>query len=116
MVLGCRAGLIMTPPRFGGATELPPETVGSVPTSVSSDPLAPTVAMPYMGLCGLMSVSFSDRAGNTAPLVPAAVAGLVAFDRMPRRIAPSECHSRPSALLVKPAALGTMLPGTPILP
>ena len=50
MVLGCSAELMGTPPRFGGATELPPETVGSVPTSASSEPLAPTVAMPYMGL------------------------------------------------------------------
>ena len=115
MVLGCSEGSIITPPRSGGAPELPPETVGSVPTSVSSDPLAPTFAMPYMGLWGLMPVSFSDSAGNTAPLTPAVVVAL-ALDRMPRRIAPSECHSSPSALLTKLAAPGTMFPGTPILP
>ena len=74
------------------------------------------MAMPYIGLCGFWPVSFCDMPQMTAPFVPAAVAGVVAFVIIPRRIAPSECHRRPNVELVKPAADGTMLPGTPILP
>ena len=36
---------------------------------------APARAMPYIGLCGLLPVSFSERAGITAPLMFARVAG-----------------------------------------
>src|ERR1700728_991950 len=63
----------------------------------------------------LAAVSFCDIAGTTAPLVLAVVAGVVTLVRLPRRMAPSECHRSPSALLTKPVALGTMLPGTPSL-
>src|SRR5690348_5533140 len=115
MLLGCRDGSIMTPPRLGGATELPPETVGSVPTRLNRDPFAPAFAIPYIGLWGLMPVSFSDSAGNTAPLVPAAVAAPI-LDMMPRRIAPSACQRSPSALLTKAPEVGTMFPGTPSFP
>ena len=50
-------------------------------------------------------------APKTAPLVPAAVAGVVATLRMPRMIAPSACHSSPSDGSMLPLEFGTMLPG-----
>ena len=52
-----------------GAIELPPESEWREPTRPSSDPLAPARAMPYIGLWGLLPVSFSERAGITAPLM-----------------------------------------------
>src|SRR2546429_4164267 len=91
MVVGCNAGLMSAM----GAWELPPDTEDSVPMSVSSRPCAPAVAMPYIGLCGLFWVSFCDMAHSTAPLVPVAVAGVVALLRMPRLMAPSACHRSP---------------------
>src|SRR6267378_558679 len=109
ILVGCKAGSI----RSVGAAELPPDTVGWSPIRVRSLPLAPALAMPYMGLCGLLWVSFCDRAQITAPLVPAAVTAVVALLRMPLRMAPSECHSNPSALLMRPLEVGTMLPGNP---
>ncbi len=72
--------------------------------------------MPYMGLCGLFWVSFCDMAHSTAPLVPAAVAGVVALLRIPRLMAPSACHKRPRDASMWALELGTMLPGTPSLP
>ena len=36
--------------------------------------------MPYIGLCGLLPVSFSERAGITAPFMLAAVAGADALE------------------------------------
>src|SRR6202030_1260403 len=104
--VGCNAGSI----RAVGAAELPPDTVDWVPIRVRSLPLAPAWAMRYIGLCGLWPVSFCDRAQITVPFVPAAVIG-VALLRMPLRMAPSECQSNPSALLMKPLDVGTMLPG-----
>src|SRR5580693_7587146 len=71
------------------------------------------MAMPYMGLRGLDWVSFCDCAQITAPLVPAAVAGVVATLRMPRLMAPSACHSSPSEGSTLALELGTILPGTP---
>src|SRR5213082_2338106 len=112
MVVGWRAGSTSAM----GACELPPETVDSVPASVRSNPCAPALAMPYMGLWGLFWVSFWDMAQITAPLVPAAVAGVVALLRMPRLIAPSACHRSPSEASMLALEVGTMLPGTPSLP
>src|SRR5882672_2819641 len=111
ILVGCNAGSI----RDVGATEKPPDTVEWSPIRVRSLPLAPAFAMPYIGLCGLLPVSFCDRAQITAPFVPAAVTGVVALLRMPLRMAPSECQSSPSALLMKPLEVGTILPGNPSL-
>ncbi len=112
MVVGCSAGLISDM----GAMELPPETEDSVPARVSSRPCAPASAMPYIGLCGLVWVSFWDMAQNTAPLVPEAVAAVVALVLMPRMIAESPWNSRPRDASTLALELGTMLPGTPSLP
>src|SRR5579864_6233005 len=112
MVVGCSAGSIIAM----GACELPPDTDDSVPMSVSSRPCAPALAMPYIGLWGLDCVSFCDIAQNTAPLVPAAVAGVVALLKIPRLMAPSACHSSPSEASTLALELGTMLPGTPSVP
>src|ERR1700716_4751213 len=75
ILVGCKAGAI----RSAGAAELPPDTVDWLPIRVRSLPLAPALAMPYMGLCGLLAVSFTDRAQITAPFVPVAVTGVVAL-------------------------------------
>src|SRR6266853_7043829 len=107
--VGCNAGSISAV----GAAELPPDTVDWLPIRDRSLPFAPAFAMPYIGLCGLLPVSFCDRAQITAPLVPAVVTAVVALLRMPLRMAPSECHSNPSALLMRPLEVGTMLPGNP---
>src|SRR6185312_10474013 len=118
ILVGCRAGLMSCI----GACELPPETLDWLPIRVSSMPLGVwpcllvAIAMPYIGLCGLFWVSFCDIAQITAPLVFVIVAGVTAFAVMPRRIAPSECHSSPRALLMKVLEVGTMLPGIPSLP
>ena len=102
-----------------GATELPPETVGSEPMRVRSAPFEPVVAMPYSGLCGLFMVSFSESAGITAPLTPARVPTAVR-ERIPRSIPPSECHASPRevsiqllVLLAGFGAFGTISPGRP---
>src|SRR2546430_814580 len=71
--VGCNVGSI----RAVGAAELPPDTVDWLPIRVRSLPFAPALAMPYMGLCGLLPVSFCDSAQITAPFVPAAVTGVV---------------------------------------
>ncbi|MGH6781312.1 MAG: hypothetical protein ACREB5_04305, partial [Sphingomonadaceae bacterium] len=78
-----------------GAIELPPESELCEPISVSSSPSAPARKMPYIGLCGLLPVSFSERAGITAPLVAAAVVALTR-SRMPRAKALSEWNASPS--------------------
>src|SRR5882762_11882193 len=109
ILVGCKAVFF----NDAAATEKPPDTVDRLPVRVRSLPFAPAFAMPYMGLCGLLTVSFCDIAQITAPFVPAAVTGVVALLRMPLRMAPSECHSSPSALLMKPLEVGTMLPGNP---
>src|SRR6516164_4720687 len=111
MVLGCSAGTMSSM----GAIELPPETLDSVPMSCSSWPLRPAMAMPYMGLWGFDWVSFCDMAQITAPLVPAAVVGVIML-MMPRLMAPSACQRRPSDRSMLALELGTMLPGTPSLP
>src|SRR5579862_9000395 len=115
MVVGCRDGSSGMPPIIIGAIELPPEVLDSVPIRVSSSPCAPARAMPYIGLCGLDWVSFCDMAQNTAPLVPAAVAGVVALLRMPRLMAPSAWNSRRRDGTMLALELVTMLPGTPRL-
>ena len=74
------------------------------------------MATPYIGLWGFWPVSFCDMPQMTAPVVPAAVAAVVAVVFMPLRIAPSECHMRPKLVSTKVLAEGTMLPGTPIFP
>src|ERR1700676_2507096 len=107
--VGCNAASI----RGVGAAEVPRDTVEWWQISVRSLPFAPAIAMPYMGLCGLLPVSFCDRAQITAPFVPMAVTGVVALLRMLLRMAPSECQRSPSALLMKPLEVGTILPGNP---
>src|SRR5215471_3688655 len=111
MVLGWSAGTISSM----GAIELPPETLDCVPMSCSSWPFLPAMAMPYIGLCGFDWVSFCDMAQITAPLTAAAVAA-VTLVMMPRLMAPSACHNRPSDGSTLALELGTMLPGTPSLP
>ena len=59
---------------MAGAIELPPESEFCEPINVRIEPSAPARWMPYSGLCGLLLVSFSERAGITAPLVLAAIA------------------------------------------
>ena len=77
--------------------------------------------MPYIGLCGLLPVSFSERAAITAPLMPAAVAGEMR-SMIPRRNALSEWNASPSDVSVKLVFVtglvsdGIMSPGRPILP
>ena len=39
-----------------------------MPISVTSWPSAPALLMPYIGLCGLLPVSLSERAQKTVPL------------------------------------------------
>src|SRR5580698_3730822 len=56
--------------------------------------------MPYMGLCGLVCVSFCDIAAITVPLV-FAIAAVDAIDLMPRRMAPSECQASPREVSMK---------------
>ncbi len=107
--------------RPAGAIELPPESDAREPTSVASEPSAPAVWMPYIGLCGLLPVSFSERAAITAPLIDAAVAGATR-SRMPRRNALSLWKARPSRVSVKLVPVvalvmpGSMSPGRPSLP
>jgi hypothetical protein len=114
-LVGRAAGLISA----AGAIELPPESEFCEPMSVSSSPSAPMRLMPYIGLWGLLLVSFSDRAAMPKPLVLARVAACVDAS-IPRRMAPSECHRAPNSLLMKllvPLAalgeFGVMLPGRP---
>ena len=52
----------------GGAIEFPPETELSVPIRSSSAPRAPACQMPYIGLCGLVLVSFCESAGMMVPV------------------------------------------------
>ena len=108
--------------RYDGAMELPPDSELSEPIRVSSEPSAPALKMPYIGLCGLLPVSFSERAGITAPLIAAAVVTLTR-SRMPRAKALSRWNSSPrrrsmKSLVGLPAfgAFGTMSPGRPSCP
>ncbi len=70
--------------------------------------------MPYIGLCGLLPVSFSERAAITAPFTPARVVAEV-FSSMPRRNALSAWNIRPNSSLMKSvvALFGSMSPGRP---
>jgi len=77
-----------------GAIELPPESELCEPISVSSSPRAPVFAMPYIGLCGLLDVSFSERAEMAVPLTPARVAACVRRF-MPRTMALSMWKAAP---------------------
>ena len=72
-----------------GAIELPPDVLACEPIRVSNSPLAPTFAMPYIGLWGLVLVSLFDSAGITTPFVKAWVPGDV-LSRIPRTCALSE--------------------------
>ena len=58
----------------------------ALPISATRLPFAPALLMPYMGLCGLFCVSFSERAQITVPLVRSRVACEV-FEIIPRRSA-----------------------------
>ncbi len=117
-MVGRAAGFIID----AGAMELPPESLFCEPISVSSWPSAPAVLMPYIGLCGLLPVSFSERAEIGKPLVFARVVGWVEAC-MPRRMAPSECQAAPNSRLMKLLVtvfagfgeFGVMLPGKPSL-
>ena len=75
--------------KSAGDIELPPESELREPTKLNSDPSAPALYMPYIGLCGLLPVSFSERAGITTPLIFARVSGDV-FSSMPLKKALSE--------------------------
>ena len=68
--------------------------------------------MPYMGLCGLLPVSFSERAAMIVPLVPARVAACVRMF-MPRRKALSMCIATPYCWSTWLGRFGVMLPGMP---
>ena len=70
--------------------ELPPEVELSVPMRSSNAPRAPACQMPYIGLCGLVLVSFCESAGMIVQVTLAAAAALVKRDLMPRRCALSE--------------------------
>ncbi len=71
--------------------------------------------MPYIGLCGLLAVSFSERAAMIAPLVPAAVPALRARIFMPRSQALSAWKARPKLESIWFGRFGVMLPGRPSL-
>ena len=60
-----------------GATELPPESDDCEPMSPRSSPREPVFMMPYIGLWGLLLVSFSERAAIAQPLVSPCVPALV---------------------------------------
>ena len=83
-----------------------------MPISVTRLPSAPALLMPYMGLCGLFPVSFSERAQITTPFMLARVAAEV-FERMPRRKALSAWKARPSSLFTWPGSDGSMVDGRP---
>src|SRR5262245_34199724 len=106
---------------MAGAIELPPESVFCEPINVRIEPSAPARWRPYSGLCGLLLVSFSDRAGITAPLVRAAMtaASVLKLAYMPRRNALSLWNPSPRLVsvwlrLLVPVALATVsaTPGT----
>ena len=78
---------------MAGAIELPPESEFCEPISVSSWPSRADCGMPYIGLCGLLPVSFSERAAISEPLTLARVATARSLLSMPRRMAPSECNA-----------------------
>jgi hypothetical protein len=94
--------------------ELPPESELTEPINVSNSPFEPVRAMPYIGLWGLLPVSFSERAAMMVPLVAAAVPAAARIF-MPRRNAESVWNARPKVESVKVGRLGVMLPGSPSL-
>ena len=103
-----------------GAIELPPESEVCEPMSVSSSPRAPAFMMPYIGLCGLLPVSFSERAAIEHAVGQSARAPRRVRSSMPRRIAPSEWQAAPNCVSMKLlvalaafGAFGTMSPGRP---
>ena len=57
-----------------GDAELPPESDGFEPISATRSPFAPALLMPYIGLCGLLPVSLSERAQKIVPFTFARVA------------------------------------------
>ena len=95
-----------------GAAEFPPEIELSEPTSVTRSPSAPALLMPYMGLCGLLPVSLSERAQKIVPFTFARVAADV-FDCMPRRNALSAWKAMPNSVFTWPAFPGVMSEGRP---
>ena len=97
-----------------GARELPPETELSVPISVTRSPLAPARLIPYIGLWGLLPVSFSERAQMTKPFTLARVAAEV-LSRIPRRKALSAWKARPSSVFTCPGRVGNWSVGRPSL-
>ena len=95
----------------GGATEFPPDSEFTVPMVATNSPFAPARAMPYVGLCGLFDVSFSERAGITTPFVFARVAAAVLLS-MPRRSALFGCIARPKDRST-PTVCGMIAAGRP---
>ncbi len=87
---------------MAGAIELPPESEFDEPINVRIEPSAPAFWRPYSGLCGLLLVSFSERAGITAPLVFAAMAAALPLKLvyMPRRNALSLWNASPRLVSV----------------
>src|SRR5689334_4958475 len=93
ILVGCRVATLPPTEVIAGAAELPPDTLDCVPIRVSSEPYclfvpagpAAALAMPYIGLSGLLPVSFCDIAGMMTPLTPARVAAWARV-LMPRRI------------------------------
>ena len=69
---------------IAGAIELPPDSELREPIRSTTLPRAPVIASGYSGLCGLLPVSLSERAGITQPsTLPTA---RLAFSRMPSSI------------------------------
>ena len=97
-----------------GDMELPPDMELREPINDSSSPSAPALKIPYMGLWGLLAVSFSERAGITQPFTLAVAFG--ALSRMPSRKGESLWNASPSSVLMVPGSLlGARLPGSPSL-
>ena len=70
--------------------------------------------MPYIGLCGLLPVSLSERLQMIVPLVLARVVSEV-FESMPRRKALSAWKARPNSVFTWAGSLGCMVVGRPSL-
>ena len=69
-----------------------------MPINARMSPSAPALCIPYIGLCGLLSVSLSERAQMIVPLVLSRVVWEV-FEMMPLRNALSAWNAMPSSRL-----------------
>ncbi len=87
---------------IAGAIELPPESLLREPMISTTSPRAPVMTSPYSGLCGLLPVSLSERAGMTQPsILPGVAMAVGAFSRIPYSSALSAWKIRLSWWLVK---------------